>query len=94
MRQWAAADLTAVLAIGGGTFALLDQGHAPRFRPLRPYAICEPTTETRSSFSNSTLWMCLTTARPAPRIRVLRSLFTLKMGWQALLLGPASCIYS
>ncbi len=26
MRQWAAAALTAVLAIGGGTFALLDHG--------------------------------------------------------------------
>ena len=29
MRQWAAAALTAVLAIGGGTFALLDHGPAP-----------------------------------------------------------------
>ncbi len=29
MRQWAAAALTAVLAIGGGTFALLDHGRPP-----------------------------------------------------------------
>lgn len=28
-RQWAAAALTAVLAIGGGTFALLDHGQPP-----------------------------------------------------------------
>ena len=29
MRHWAAGALTAVLAIGGGTLALLDHGHAP-----------------------------------------------------------------